>query len=117
MNVSDSPKQILSLPQVIIGDVGFGVTVITLEAFPLHPVVVQVTSKVELAVGETVIDEVVAPLDQAIVPAQFAVNITLSPAHIPSFVAMIVGIAPAPTVTVIGVESLLEHSPNLHTAV
>jgi hypothetical protein len=44
INVRDSPKQILSLPQVIIGIVGFGVTVITLDAFPLHPAFVQVKS-------------------------------------------------------------------------
>jgi hypothetical protein len=69
-------------------------------------------------VGETVIDGVVAPVDQESEPVQLlAVRVTLSPTQIPSLVEAIVGVEPAPpTVIVIGVEALLEHSPTLQTA-
>jgi hypothetical protein len=46
-----------------------------------------------VAVGETVIDDVVAPVDQVIVPVQLlAERVTLSPTQIPFFVEVIVGI-------------------------
>ena len=67
-------------------------------------------------VGETVIDGVVAPVDQVSEPVQLAVNVTFSPAQMPSLVAVIVGVAPVPTVTVTAAEALLEHSPILQKA-
>jgi hypothetical protein len=44
LNVSDSPAQILSLPQVTIGEAGFGETVMIWVAFPLQLFTEQVAS-------------------------------------------------------------------------
>jgi hypothetical protein len=116
VNVTDPPAQkVMELPAVIVGVAGKGVTVTVVPAdvAEVHPP--EVTETVYVPPVVTVMDCVVAPVDQVFPVAEDEVNVTEPPAQkVVELPAVIVGVAGnGVTITVVPADVAEVHPPEV----